>query len=327
MKVLLINPPLTYCKGSESVRKYFPIGLMYIAAMVRNVCQVEIFDCLAADFKTKKENVISYGNPLDEIRIAIEEKKPIIVRDIKERFSVDVEKNYNAILSIPLRLKDEIIGTINLYDSSVNSIKDEDLEFISVIADQVAIAVVNAQRFEQIKELAVVDKLTNVFNRRYFMELLENAVDEGVTISNPLGLILLDIDHFGKYNNTHGHPKGDELLKELSRILKENVRKGDIIGRYGGEEFILMLPKATPQIALEVATKVKDAVADYPFYGRETQPNGKVTISIGLVVCRANISLSQLIKETDEALYKAKNSGKNRIVQKVILSNNLKAEI
>jgi len=257
---------------------------------------------------------------------AIEEKKLIVVKDVKLRFGEDVGKEYNSMLSIPLKLKEEIIGTINLYGSSADNLSEDDLNFISVIADQVAIAVANAQRFEQVKELAVVDKLTGMFNRRYFTELIERYLEEGLSVSNPIGLVLLDIDNFGKYNNTHGHPQGDELLKEICGVVKNNVRKGDIIGRYGGEEFMIMMPKATPQEALEVAEKIKNAVAEYPFYGRETQPNGKVTVSLGLLVCRANISLKELLKETDDALYKAKNSGKNKVVQKVILAANLKAE-
>lgn len=260
-------------------------------------------------------------------RKAIDDKKMMIARDINEKFNLNVDEKYNSILSLPLMIKEEVIGTVNIYGSSIGEISDDSAEFLAVIADQVAAAVSNASKFEQFKELAVVDKLTNVFNRRYFMELLERAVNEEISAENPIGLVLLDVDSFGKYNNTHGHPKGDDLLVELSRIIKSKIRKGDIVGRYGGEEFIIMMPKATPQSALEVANGIKDAVAEYKFYGRETQPNGRVTVSIGLVVCRANIKIQELLKDVDEAMYKAKNSGKNRVVQKVILSNNLKAEI
>ena len=142
-----------------------------------------------------------------------------------------------------------------------------------------------------------------------------------------MGLILLDIDSFGKYNNTHGHPKGDELLKEISKLIKENVREEDVVGRYGGEEFIVMMKKVKPHDALEIAERIKKAVSEYSFYGRETQPNGKVTISAGLAITRANISMKELIKEVDDALYKAKNSGKNKVVQKIILGHGLKAEV
>ena len=88
-----------------------------------------------------------------------------------------------------------------------------------------------------------------------------------------------------------------------------------------------MIPGATPQLALEISEKIKIAIAEYPFEGRETQPGGKVTVSCGLCVTRANVSMNEFVKETDEALYKAKNSGKNKVVQKIILAGNLKAEI
>lgn len=257
---------------------------------------------------------------------ALEEKRPIIVKDIKQRFSINVSENYNAIFTIPLKLRQETIGTISLYDKTAD-LKQEDIEFISVIADQIAIAIANAKKFQEVKELAVIDKLTGAFNRRHFTDLLEKEFQEKINLENPLSLILLDIDNFGNYNNTHGHPKGDELLKELSRLLKQNIRKQDSLGRYGGEEFIVLLPKTKQKTALEIAEKIKNSVSQYPFEGRETQPQGKVTISLGLAVCRTNIPSKELIKEADSALYKAKNSGKNKVVQKIILTNNLKTEI
>ena len=172
-----------------------------------------------------------------------------------------------------------------------------------------------------------MDKLTQVFTRRHFMDLLDEAMASEISVENSLGLILLDIDNFGHYNNTHGHPKGDDLLSGLSKILKESIRKEDIVGRYGGEEFIIMMKKIKPHEALEIAKRIKEKVASEDFYGREQQPGGTVTVSVGLAITRAKISVKELIKESDEALYKAKNSGKNRVVQKIILGNGLRAEI
>ena len=345
-----IAPKLAYQKQSRDTRISKLTALYNIIRKVNSTLELEdvlkhimeflvgtlnAADCSVFVYTEEGENKYCLKAAVEKMaevekvvsRKAIEEKKPITVKDIKQRFSVEVDDDYNSMLSIPLRLKDKIIGTINIYGGSVGEITEESLNFISVMADQIAIAVANAQRYEEVKELAVVDKLTGVYNRRYFSELLEKALIPGISVENPVALILLDIDNFGNYNNTHGHPKGDELLKELSKIVKDNVRKEDSIGRYGGEEFIVLLPKATPQIALEVAENIKKSIADYAFYGRELQPNGRVTVSIGLVVCRTNISSKELIKEVDESLYNAKNSGKNKVVQKVLLGNGLKAEI
>ena len=257
---------------------------------------------------------------------ALEGKKPIVIKDVRAMFKADVEYNYNSMFVVPLKLRNKPIGTISLYDKSAN-FKEEDVNFISVIADQIAIAIANAKRYGEFKELAVVDRLTGAFNRRHFMELLETALKEKISLENPISLILLDVDSFGKYNNTHGHPRGDELLRELSVIIKEVLGEIGSIGRYGGEEFIILLPKLNTHESLEIAEKIRNLVEDHGFYGRETQPNGKVTISIGLVCCRINLSAKELIREADEAVYRAKNTGRNKVAQKIILANNLKAEI
>jgi len=258
---------------------------------------------------------------------AEEEKRPITVKNISLRFGMEVPKDYNALLSVPLKLKDTIIGSINLYGSFVHSLKQEQIQFVSTMANQVAIAISNAQRYSEVKELAVNDKLTGVFNRRHFMELLEKKIEKGITFEHPVSLILLDIDSFGKYNNAHGHQKGDYLLKTLCGILKEHVREEDIIGRYGGEEFILFLPELKSNDAMDVAKKINQAVANHVFEGAESQPGRKVTISVGLVSCMDTVPLSDLVKEADDALYKAKNSGKNKVVQRIILKNNLRTEM
>lgn len=259
---------------------------------------------------------------------AVERREAIIINDVNRSLGINVDKRYNAVIALPLKVKNEIIGTINIYDNSAAKIKRNDIDFLGIIADQAAIAVSNAQQYEEIKELAVVDKLTNVYNRRYFMELLEkNVEEEYINSENPISLILIDIDDFGKYNNTYGHPKGDELLIEMGKILKANVRPMDLVGRYGGEEFIVMMPKAKSHTAAEVAKRLKEAVETTKFFGRETQPNGRVTISLGAVTCMDHVNVRELVQETDKALYKAKTTGKNKVVQMIIIKKNLKAEI
>ncbi|MBR9692102.1 diguanylate cyclase [Candidatus Woesearchaeota archaeon] len=258
---------------------------------------------------------------------AIEEKQIITVKDIRARFRIEVESDYNSMLSIPLKRREEIIGSINLYGKDLGKISDESLNFISVMADQVAIAVANAQRYGEVKELAVIDKLTGAYNRRYFTEAVEKALEKGINNENPLALILLDIDDFGKYNNAHGHPMGDKLLKELSNVLKKNVKEGDIVGRYGGEEFIIMMPGLKSSEAMTTAKRLKEAIEETNFEGGETQPKGRVTISLGLVSCMDKVTSSDMIKEADSALYKAKDTGKNRVVQRIILKDNLRTEM
>lgn len=250
-------------------------------------------------------------------------KSYLMIDEVESRFGIEVPEGYSSIVSFPLKLKDDVVGALNVYGSRVKELDHYDLEFLSTVSSQAAIAVINATKFEEVKELAVVDKLTSVYNRRYFMTLLEKQLEKDEIVS----LILTDIDDFGKYNNTHGHPQGDELLKEISELFKNNLRADDIVGRYGGEEFIMMIPKLKTNEAAEITKRIKEAVEDYKFEGGETQPRGKVTVSLGLVTCMDNkISSKDLIKEADDALYKAKKSGKNQFVHTVMIKNNLKAD-
>jgi len=276
----------------------------------------------------KKYCLKECSNDLNVIEKAVrnkinEIKSYVLINDLRKKFNLIIPEGYNSLISFPLKLKDEVIGSLNVYGSIPFEMDINQVDFLSTVSNQTAIAVLNAAKFEEVKHLAVFDKLTGVYNRRYFMTMLEKQLEK----KEPVSLILTDIDDFGNYNNLHGHPQGDELLKQLANILKNNVRADDVIGRYGGEEFTIFMPKLRTNEAAEIAKNLKEAVEHFSFYGGEQQPNGKVTISLGLVSSiDENTTERMLIKEADEALYKAKKQGKNRFVHTVIIKNNLKAE-
>jgi len=227
-----------------------------------------------------------------------------------------------SLIALPIFLRGKIIGVIHLYGKSLDSM-DDDKNFLISLRDQLAIAISNALQFEEIKTLAVKDKLTGFYNRRYFMESFENDLKK--ESDKPVSLILMDIDDFGNYNNTNGHPAGDKLLKEVSALILDNLRKEDICGRYGGEEFIALLPEAKPSVATEIAERIRSKIENYPFEFREKQPFGKVTISLGLVtVMDRGLNVSEMIKQADESLYRAKKSGKNKFVNTIIVNKNMR---
>ncbi len=133
---------------------------------------------------------------------------------------------------------------------------------------------------------------------------------------HPVSLIIMDIDNFKKYNDTHGHPQGDEVLRRLCKILKKTVRRTDIVARYGGEEFVIILPETDRDNALIVAEKLRQEIEKTPFPNEETQPNGKITVSVGVATYPVDAnSKTNLIDVTDNALYEAKDGGRNRVVQ------------
>lgn len=159
------------------------------------------------------------------------------------------------------------------------------------------------------------DALTGLFNMRYFKRQLVDEFSRSQRYGRTLTLLMIDVDHFKSYNDRNGHPAGDIVLKEISRILIRNVRGTDIVGRYGGEEFVILLPETSMESALHVAEKIRKTVNEHHFPFRENQEAEKLSVSLGVgSYPDAKITSDQdLIESSDKALYLAKKSGRNRI--------------
>lgn len=165
-----------------------------------------------------------------------------------------------------------------------------------------------------IRELAIRDGLTGLYNFRYFQEAIQSEVARSKRHSRPFCLIMLDVDHFKKYNDEHGHVAGDEVLRNIGRLLTERMRRTDIVARYGGEEFVIILPEVKRTDGLPVAEDVRRRIEAFPFKNGETQPLGRVTISLGLAEFPTDgEGQRKLIENADEALYLAKSAGRNRV--------------
>jgi diguanylate cyclase (GGDEF)-like protein len=161
----------------------------------------------------------------------------------------------------------------------------------------------------------VTDGLTGLFNHRYFQEKLEDALNVCSERSVPCCVVLLDIDYFKKYNDTFGHPEGDNLLKQLSVILRQNTRETDLVARYGGEEFVIVLPNTSTQKGKEITERILDQIRQYPFKGYEQMPKGCVTVSAGIACFPTDGEhKALLIERADHALYKAKEMGRDQVV-------------
>lgn len=209
----------------------------------------------------------------------------------------------------------------------------ESLDLISAVAGRAAekarLVAQNRELLEQLtranqelqeankalKEMAVRDGLTSLYNHRYFQEALAQEVARSKRYDKRCCLLFFDVDNFKHYNDSHGHPEGDTLLKGLARILMSHTRACDLAARYGGEEFVLLLPETGKEAALKVAEDLRRRVAEHPFPGRESQPLGTVTVSIGVAgFPEDGTEAATLLACADQLLYQAKNSGKNRVV-------------
>ena len=210
--------------------------------------------------------------------------------------------------------EEPVLGVLCIGSPGV-PLRDEKLMF-QLVSNLGSMAMVNADYRSQFIEQANHDGLTGLLNKRYFMQKLPPLVFQADREARPLALFLFDIDHFKHYNDTNGHPAGDELLRNLAALLKSNLRPGDWCCRYGGEEFIIAMPDTDGSAALQAAERIRQAIEDYPFENQEKQPTKNMTISGGIAVLpRDGISIEELTSHADQALYQSKNGGRNRVTR------------
>ncbi len=209
---------------------------------------------------------------------------------------------------MPFKGRGQVIGVINAYRLGGEAFDEPSFELLTAAANQIGIALENAMLFEETKALAITDGMTSLYNYRYFISYLNEEFERVKRYKRLLSIIMIDIDFFKKYNDAYGHPKGDELLRNIAGILKNAVRKSDTVARYGGEEFVIILPETGKDMALTAAEKVRKEVELSEFEG------GKVTISLGAASYTEELkSADDLVKIADNALYRAKEQGRNRV--------------
>lgn len=183
-----------------------------------------------------------------------------------------------------------------------------------------------AEANTRLAQLAVTDGLTGLFNHRHLHERLALEIERSARNGLPLSLLMIDVDHFKNYNDRNGHPAGDELLRQLARIMGDGRRANDFVARYGGEEFAIVLVDTPKFTAAQVAERLRIQVADYPFEHREAQPDGLLSISIGVSSFPDDaVESESLVRIADESLYQAKREGRNRVVLAAPRTPELKA--
>jgi diguanylate cyclase (GGDEF)-like protein len=175
------------------------------------------------------------------------------------------------------------------------------------------------KEIEKLREEAILlsytDDLTGIYNHRFFIQQLTMELERQKRYPSPLSLLMIDIDYFKHYNDTNGHLAGDEVLKAVSMLIQQGVRHSDIVARYGGEEFSAILMNSGKDYATEIAERVRRNVAEARLHNEAAQPNGDLTVSIGVATFSPPVisTLTDLIREADKALYRAKEAGRNRV--------------
>ena len=225
----------------------------------------------------------------------------------------DVPPHVRSVMALPVASSERTLGVLLLYSPAPAAFSDRQTAYFTEVAKQLAIALENAQLLIKTRELGYRDPLTGLLNRRYFEEALERELRRAIRYNLPVSLLMADIDHFKMYNDAQGHHQGDNVLKEVTTRLTENTRQVDIVARFGGEEFVVILPMTTKTHARLVAEKLRRSVEETKIPGEEILPGGRLTISLGLAAYPDDASdPTGLVQAADAALYAAKRKGRNR---------------
>ena len=220
---------------------------------------------------------------------------------------LSLPREVKSFMAIPLLVEKKMLAIMTM-----ENIKEDDFDRLSLVAAQLALAINKAQLYQEVQRLSLVDGLTGTFLRRHFQERLEEELERSRQHQLPLSFLMADIDHFKEYNDKYGHLVGDAVLKDIAHLLEEGVREIDLVGRYGGEEFSLLLTETNREGALQVAERLRLSVEKHRFKAYDEV--GQATISMGLATFPEDAREAEsLIDKADRALYQAKQSGRNKV--------------
>ncbi len=217
-----------------------------------------------------------------------------------------------SILCYPLQRRGEKVGVVEILNKVGGVFTEQDQAFIETLVSPLTVAVRNVQMFEKAERLTVTDDLTKLYNYRYLMQYLDAEVRRCLRYKKKVSLLFIDIDGFKRINDTFGHLVGSQALAEMGQVFRRILRETDVVGRYGGDEFVIVLPETPLNGALVIAERIRKKVEDYEFIAQDL--NIRLTVSLGVANCpKHTLTAEGLIKKADAAMYRAKELSKNSI--------------
>jgi diguanylate cyclase (GGDEF)-like protein len=248
------------------------------------------------------------------------EGKPVVVQDaaadprwcgLDEAYGVCAR----SVLCVPLETRGRVLGVIEVVNKKGvdQGFTARDLSLVTRLAGFAAIAIENARLYQQTKQLTLTDELTRLYNTRYFTQYLDTEIKRCRRYRSNVSLIFLDLDFFKKVNDQHGHLVGSKLLREVADVLRHGVRDVDIVARYGGDEFIVILPETRLAEAAHVAERLRQTMNDHRFL-KDEGPGIALTASFGVASFPETCSSEEeLIRLADQAMYRVKNRSRNGV--------------
>lgn len=282
------------------------------------LCQQEVFQFVALQGQANTEGLRKTQISIHDDALFAEmtqTHQPIIINDTRldARFNGYGDNQARSWLGIPLIVRNDVVGFMAIDRVKPDAITERDAEIGAIFAAQAAIAIANARLFGEVERLATTDSLTEVSNRRHFFDLAEREWSRSRRYDHPLSAMMVDIDHFKHVNDTHGHAIGDMVLRTVAQICRSSLRDTDLLGRYGGEEFAVLLPDTDLSATYVTAERLRHSIA--ATYIATEKGLLHVTISIGIASVSATTpSVANLLDQADQGLYIAKEDGRNCVV-------------
>jgi diguanylate cyclase (GGDEF)-like protein len=234
-----------------------------------------------------------------------------VQRDAASNAEFARAEGVRSLLCVPMKTRSNTIGCLTVYRKSGQGFVDHDLLLLSIFAAEAVDAVEKARLIAELKAQASLDSLTGLYNKRALLQTLSIETARCQRHAQPLAVLFIDLDNFKPYNDAHGHLMGDKLIHDFSRLIREHCRKIDIVGRFGGDEFIIVAPQTDRVGALALAEKIQQAVQQHTFLCSRADQYYHATCSIGIALLPEHArSGEELLARADEALYASKRSGK-----------------
>jgi len=253
--------------------------------------------------------------------LVFETGRSLLVKNVDQdpRFTERQRARYKtkSLICVPLRIDQRKIGVINLTDKTGGGFDENDLKLVESVASHASVALDRTDYYkmsEDLRKISITDSLTDLYNRRFFQDRINEEIERSRRHGLPVSLIMLDIDNFKQYNDTYGHLAGDEALRLTAATIKNSVRNIDRVARYGGEEFAVILPMTEIAAARDIAERIRSGVAGRYFPDDALRATVKLTASLGIASFPQHAdNLFDLVGNADKALYIAKLNGKNRV--------------
>jgi diguanylate cyclase (GGDEF)-like protein/PAS domain S-box-containing protein len=254
--------------------------------------------------------------------LIVNNRKPLLIKDLPRELDtlpvkpilVGGKRLSRSWLGVPMVIENELIGLLAVASYQPDIFTETDQLLLEQIAQQAVLSIQNARNYQEVTRQAKLDSLTGVSNHKHLIEQLYMEAEAALATLTPLSMIMLDIDHFKQYNDTYGHIVGDQVLRLTVQAIQSHIKKTDTVGRWGGEEFGIILPNATVTQANMVANRIRRTLSELPLFNLDGKTIPKPTISQGIASMPEHTSdADELVIIADRALYRAKEKGRDQV--------------